>query len=178
LELKDFDGKQMNLSGVGFGQESYDPDRWGEVGSTMTFILDGTAYRATEDPNDGYRSSMSELAIVPAESSGCVLFGYNILVKCQHRSRPDNESERTDDILELIDVSNDKVVLEVGTADTGDYYPSYVANWNPQNLSINVPEIPTAATVAEEEKAREQAKEAEAERQLQASREAAGWGEW
>lgn len=29
------------------------------------------------------------------------------------------------------------MILEVGTANTDDYYPYYVANWNPENMHIN-----------------------------------------
>jgi hypothetical protein len=36
------------------------------------------------------------------------------------------------------DVVTGKVVLEVGTDNTEDYYPYCVMNWSPENLACNV----------------------------------------
>ena len=41
------------------------------------------------------------------------------------------------DILELIDVVTGKLVLEVGTDYSDDYYPSFVANFNPEAMALN-----------------------------------------
>jgi hypothetical protein len=43
----------------------------------------------------------------------------------------------TNDLLELIDIANGQTVLLVGTENSDDYYPSYVAKFWPERLSIN-----------------------------------------
>ena len=39
--------------------------------------------------------------------------------------------------LELLDCKTGKTVLEVGTENTDDYYPCFVANWSPENMACN-----------------------------------------
>lgn len=43
------------------------------------------------------------------------------------------------DILQLVDVVTGQVVLEVGTDNTDDYYPSFVADFRPQAMAVNHP---------------------------------------
>lgn len=61
------------------------------------------------------------------------MFGY-IVVECKY---DDGVRDTTNDLLKVYDVENGKLILEVGTANTNDYYPYYVANWNPENMHIN-----------------------------------------
>ena len=49
--------------------------------------------------------------------------------------KADGKSEN--DVLELLDCKTGKTVLEVGTENTGDYYPCFVANWSPENMACN-----------------------------------------
>ena len=42
-----------------------------------------------------------------------------------------------DDILELVDVKTEKVVLRVGTANCNDYYPYFVAEFDPTAMAAN-----------------------------------------
>ena len=93
------------------------------------FRLDGTVYAAIEDPCDGWRSCLGSL---------CVIEDYEfknefipIRVYC---SLSDNES--TDTLL-FMDYKNDKLVLEIGTHDFDDWYPCFVCDFIPQNMSIN-----------------------------------------
>ena len=51
--------------------------------------------------------------------------------------KDDSDWEKNDTI-QFIDVVTGKVVLEVGTDITDDYYPYCVLRWSPQNLAINV----------------------------------------
>jgi hypothetical protein len=50
----------------------------------------------------------------------------------------DNDTYSVNDTIQFIDVVTGKVVLEVGTDNTDDYYPYCVMNWYPENLACNV----------------------------------------
>ena len=91
------------------------------------FRLDGVVYCAIEDPQDGYRSCMRDLVISDTAMT-------NVFMAVRVTGSMVGEA------LELRDISNGRVVLEVGTHDCDDYYPSYVANWWPDRLGINDPE--------------------------------------
>lgn len=98
----------------------------------LRFILDGVTYEAIEDPSDGYRSSME----------GCYVTGAAVKNKfapvrviASHRTKGDHND--TDDVLELRDADNGKVILEVGTRNVDDYYPCFVGSWHPGEMAIN-----------------------------------------
>ena len=102
-----------------------------ESANAMRFMLDGKIYVAVEDPEDGYRSCMKSLTVdtEPIKNS---FAGVRVLV----RQAPSQEFSN-DDILEMIDLANGKVVLSVGTRNTEDYYPFFEASWTPENLAVN-----------------------------------------
>jgi len=50
--------------------------------------------------------------------------------------RPDDDYEKNN-VLDFVDATNGKIVLSIGTADIDDYYPGFVGDWTPENLSIN-----------------------------------------
>lgn len=130
VELQDLVGEHV-LTGVDFGtgpRDAYDY----EDPNTMTFVLDGVAYRITEDPSDGYRSSMREIAVV--ENSVSNTFAP---VKVVARYREKGEYHPHDEVLELIDAANGKVILEAGTSNTDDYYPWFTANFWPEKMAVN-----------------------------------------
>lgn len=132
IRFEDLVGER-ELTGVDFGDLPPDRDNGRyESANTITFVLDGHAYLATEDPSDGYRSCMQDLAEVPNAVTN-TFTSCRVLVR--HRTRGDYN--RADDILECIDIVTGKTVLEVGTADPDDYYPSYVANFTPENMAAN-----------------------------------------
>lgn len=122
MELKDFVGEHF-LTGVDF--DSY------EDCQAVNFILDGQTYTAIEDPNDGYRSNMREIK----ESAVLVR---NIFTPCRVLGRMKDDSDyEQNDVIEFIDLSTGKIVLEVGTGNTDDYYPYWVATFTPENMAIN-----------------------------------------
>jgi hypothetical protein len=94
---------------------------------TLSFILDDTIYTALEDENDGYRSCMGELLINKFQ--------------CKNTFEPiqvlgiykEKSGYSTSDILQLYGMDG-KLILEVGTDNTDDYYPSFVSNFNPENI--------------------------------------------
>ena len=98
--------------------------------NAIRFRLDGVCYTALENPSDGYRSSMETLYVSrekmkntfkPVEVVGTKKIG----------------DYCTEDVLVLIDAKTGKPVLEVGTHNADDYYPSFVSSFSPENLCIN-----------------------------------------
>lgn len=113
---------------------------WGftEVADRLSFVLDGVTYTATENPSDGYRSSLDSLIVggeventfapvrVRAEYLTVRVYegtGYTYTTQC--------------DILRLVDVANGLPILEVGTDNNDDYYPSCVLWFDPAAMAIN-----------------------------------------
>lgn len=125
--LSDFHGKTANLTYVNFdtlGSGSYEANR-------VMFILDQIHYTVMEDPEDGYRSHMQSdireeyLPYAPSTSfPPC-------RVHCVHCHTS------SDDYLQLIDAATAQVVLEIGTKNTDDYYPYFIAHYHPENMSQN-----------------------------------------
>lgn len=109
---------------------------WGDTfedATAIKFRLDGVVYIAIENPDDGYRSSMKELAVATnAKERKCV----NVFAGCEVVAKKKAGNNVT---LEFIDATTGKVVLEVGTDNTDDYYPWFVGNFTPENLAINQP---------------------------------------
>lgn len=90
----------------------------------LNFTLDGITYSAVEDPDDGWRSMMESLIVSNAEL-------INTFPECEV------VGNMNDDVLELRDVKTKKIVISVGTDNLEDWYPCFVANFNPENMSIN-----------------------------------------
>lgn len=133
MELQELIGKSV-LDAVDFGTESR--KRWSdeyESCEVCRFRLNGTVYLAVEDPEDGYRSCMRELVV----DNNAELSNVFPMVEVVGVHRTKYEYGGTSDILELIDAHTGKVVLEVGTENTDDYYPSFVASFHPENMILN-----------------------------------------
>lgn len=130
MELKDLEGVQA-LDAVDYG-----PVRGmceGPISGSPNMLrmrLCGVIYVCEEDPSDGYRSSMEELRIDDPKTHPIQNEFGHVLVRCEL-------DPQENDILRVYDIANNKLVLEVGTDHTDSYYPTYVANWNPENLHIN-----------------------------------------
>ena len=102
-----------------------------EDAEVVRFILDGKTYRAIEDPDDGYRSYLNEI-----EETDEKITNEFEPQKVIGKMKENSEYQNNDTIL-FFDAITEKVVLEVGTDNTDDYYPYCVIYWNPENLSIN-----------------------------------------
>ena len=132
MELKDLIGGGV-LDAVDFTSEAI-KDHFGDYQncSVCRFRLNGTIYIAIEDPEDGYRSCMRDLIVGDeTEIKNCFepinVVGVHFIENCCESC----------DILYLIDIATGKIVLEVGTVRTSDYYPCYVASFHPENMCIN-----------------------------------------
>jgi hypothetical protein len=131
--LDDLVGEHV-LTGVDFGSVTF-TEGWhgGETANTCVFELDDVVYTVTEDPSDGYRSSMESIA-----KGGTVTNRFPPCRVVGSMKVPDPDSyESSHDVLELRDVTTGLIVLEVGTGNTDDYYPYYVANFDPKAMEVN-----------------------------------------
>lgn len=120
------------LSGVDMSEEDMKSSYNSEYhGSVCRFVLDRKVYTAREDDNDGYRSAMESLT-----EGGEVANRFDPQkVLCSLRIEGEYGSK--DDTLVMRDAVTGEIVLEVGTDNTDDYYPSFVANFRPQNMACN-----------------------------------------
>lgn len=122
--LSGVDGDTMRLKQYEWREE--------EPCEVLRFVLDGITYEAIEDPSDGYRSNMAGCYITdtPVKNTFAP-------VKVIGRWRTKGEYSGTDEVLELIDAANGKVILSVGTSNVDDYYPSFEAHWTPEDMAVN-----------------------------------------
>lgn len=118
------------LTGVDYQQEKY--QRWSDGPlddcQCMRIRLDGKTYIAVEDPSDGYRSSLQEL-LVSNEKPSAMFDAVQVF------GAPSTRHDH--DTIILYCVENGKPLIEVGTHNHTDYYPSFVSAWWPKNLPAN-----------------------------------------
>lgn len=137
MELKDLEGKHI-FTGVELGTTKI-INFWNKEQEVnyVKFELDGITYMAIEDPDDGYRSYMSDLQT--EEVAPLIHKMQPIAVLCKHKTEGYNAFgwKEKDNLLEFIDIENGNVFLTIGTADIDDYYPLCVFDYVPENLSIN-----------------------------------------
>lgn len=122
-ELQDFVGRHL-LQGVDFEEAkvtSYDGE---EDSQHIRFKIDGKIYVAVEDPEDGYRSSMKEI-FLSTEKMKNEFKGQKVVGTYQGDERK---------VIEFRSEKTRKVVLEIGTDNNDEYYPSFVAFFAPENL--------------------------------------------
>lgn len=132
MELKELVGDHT-LSGVDTGilrSSHYGEDL---VAQQLIFLLDGLAYQASEDPEDGYRSSMKELVVVEASRVANVFAP--VAVRGVYLTVDPSGQECA--VLQFLDGVTGLVVLEVGTYATDDYYPYFVGKFTPEHLAVN-----------------------------------------
>lgn len=130
MELKDLIGEH-ELSGLDTftkkGSDYYQSDADG-----YRFILDDITYSVVENPDDGYRSHLSDLEVTTDKVDYTFppqkVFG---------KMREDQEYSKND-VLELYDITTNKLVLAIGTDNYDDWYPTCIMDWQPQNLAINI----------------------------------------
>ena len=150
MELKDLVGEHI-LSGVDMTSKPYWGYRYQDC-QVINFVLDGITYSAIEDPDcqvidfvldgitysaiedldDGYRTMMGEIKVITEPVVSNAFPGQEVVA----RMLPDSKYEKNE-VLEIIDIRTGKTVLQVGTANTDDYYPYFVAEFTPENMFIN-----------------------------------------
>jgi hypothetical protein len=133
VELKDLIGLHT-LSAVESGyvkDNGNDEYRGMKDCNYLSFVLDGKKYTAIEDPEDGYRSSMDRLVVDRGKLKNILPDTKVLAVFSRDRY---SESDR---LLWFYAVDNGKLVMEVGTDSYDSYYPTFVGNFNPENLPAN-----------------------------------------
>lgn len=130
MELEDLVGRKK-LDAVSFSDAS---GRFGDA-DFIKFRLDGVVYCATEDEEDGYRSSYGELSsceeLIILDHDDIDNVFPPVGVDCVVR---DSEDEC---ILTLYDAITFEVVLNVGTCYIDAYHPYFVAQFFPEAMCIN-----------------------------------------
>jgi len=133
MQLDDFLGRHV-LTGVDFGIEKRTEEYY-EDANTMAFEMDDKVYLVREDPDDGYRSSMKDIEEVDIK-----VVNQFPPCKVKGRRRKNSEYGEKNDVIDFYDVVTGLVVLAIGTENIDDYYPSYVAYFDPRNMKINIPD--------------------------------------
>lgn len=132
MKLEDFVGNHF-LSGVELStQKKHIYGSKYEDCGVILFIIDGVTYKAVEDPDDGYRSYLDDLSITDEKIKN-TFPSHEVIGRMK-----EDENYEKNDIIQFIDVTTNKIVLEIGTGNTNNYYPYCVFEWNPQNLAINI----------------------------------------
>ena len=104
MELKDLEGKHV-LTGVDFGKLK-NKDYSYDESTTVDFILDGKIFSAIEDPNDGYRSCMSEI-IENREGADIKNIFYAVVVCGVMRN---DSIYEVNEIIDFVDMTKNKAV--------------------------------------------------------------------
>ena len=116
IDIEDLVGEHV-LTGV---EEFYSNDS-----NEFCLVLDGIVFSFLEDPDDGYRSLLGEVLIGRREIKNTF-----DPVKVSVIKNPDEDSET---ILGLVG-DRYKVLFEVGTNYSDDYYPCFVSSFSPEIL--------------------------------------------
>lgn len=95
--------------------------------SFVRFALDGCALQADELSYDEYRSGLGAIYLTDERVPDTHMFAPTFVVG---RKRDDP----SDDVLEFVNPKTGAVVLFLGTVDTDDYYPRWVAEFTPDFL--------------------------------------------
>ena len=132
MELQELVGKHK-LGGVDFSSERIEDGWYDKDSQVINFIIDGKTYTAIEDPGDGYRSCMHDIK----KSNRKVENQFGPIEVMGKMRADDRERREINDVIEFIDVITGKMVLAVGTANTDEYYPYWVAEFVPENMCLN-----------------------------------------
>ena len=95
--------------------------------NSLAFKLDGVALFAIEDPDDGYRSALSDILVCPDATIS------NTFAACDVMGRYGKE----DTLIELVDRITGKVVITIGTDNSDYYYPSFIGSFDPTAMAVN-----------------------------------------
>ena len=98
----------------------------------IRFQLGRVTYVATEDPCDDYRSYMQDIRVSAERCADAARLPKPARVIGRMRTR--DEYGGTSHVLQLLNARTGAVVVEVGTDNTDDYYPCWVASYQPENL--------------------------------------------
>ncbi len=99
----------------------------------IRFKLDDQVYEATRDEDDGWRSRMRDIAETDAEVTN-TFRGVKVIGRMKTEQRDHQDYGSSWQVLQLVHAKTGKVILECGTNDSDDYYPSWEAGFWPEHL--------------------------------------------
>lgn len=123
ISLKSLEGLRT-LSGVDMFTV-VDSTRYDETANCIHFALDGEYYIAHEDPEDGFRS--------------CLGFVEKTQKKPKNQFTPIRvrvifDMTEAHELLTFFKWKSDKIVMQIGTDQCDDYYPSFIGYFDPTAL--------------------------------------------
>jgi hypothetical protein len=133
VKLQDFVGKTYLFDARGEGEVRPEYE-WNSPANAYAFRFDGRIYLVREDESDGYRSSHDDVREATEEDLGTITmveFPTPLVVHCVHRTAGEYGA-RDDDVLVVINDATDLVIMEIGTTNADDYYPSFHFRWLPE----------------------------------------------
>lgn len=136
-ELKDLLGEHWLDAVDSTVEQVHDYGEHFNDATALRFRLNGIAYTVIEDPDDGYRSSLGQLFTSNGADMKNVFNPVWVVGRWKEHNLTDDGPS---DIIELVDLWTARVVIEVGTNYSDDYYPSFVACFSPENMIHNLPE--------------------------------------
>jgi hypothetical protein len=139
IEFKTLIGlRTLTAIETGYVQDNGESD-WRDMQQCnyFSFTLDGIAYTAIESPEDGYRSCMDRLILGRPDGgdSVCKTEIPDTAVLVVFAKEDQNTDSET--LLWFFAVENGKIVVEVGTDNSDNWYPQYVGCFRPENLPVN-----------------------------------------
>lgn len=173
-----FVGKKMNLAAVDLELPRGKEKQWhldqftrGSFANRLIFTCHDPdsqrklSFMLLEDESDGYRSSMDSVLVhtryVPRNVFDCVPVRFQL------------GGGSGDDLIDAVCLENQRRILQFGTSNTDDYYPSFVGDFELTNMPANV--------LRAKEGAERRAVDVERQRKMQlleTARKHAGWGEF
>lgn len=146
--IESFNGRLGLLSGVWRETQPLPEDDYMDQAAHLFIMLDGVIYDVQEDPDDGYRSYLSDIYVRDLMPLNIWTPAEPVIGKlCQHntdRWAGSNNSYHADlarcNIMELWSTITNKCVVEFGTDYADDYYPTFVDAFHPENMSFNCEE--------------------------------------
>ena len=127
--LKELEGEYDKIA-ISHTPPKVDKNYWGEKPNTFAFRLGDKFFLAAENPEDGYRSSLDYIIEIDELPDSSEII--NRPVKAYFINKRDNDSYyECCEILKIEDIETGHIWLEVGTDNTDDYYPWFVAKWWP-----------------------------------------------
>lgn len=132
------------LTGIELGPAGVDPEQvisvdgsrffFDEEGvaSSFSFCINGFTCTAFENPEDGYRSSLS--CLVLREGNHCSTKFQAVALRPDFNATGLDGAETVAFMLNLLHPSTKEIALSVGTDYSDDYYPFFIAYHDPQVL--------------------------------------------
>lgn len=110
---------------------------YGDTVQRVALLVDDFVVELCEDENDGYRSSLGSIRrwqsvsryIAEHDDVSFAPIHPPLIVMIRHRKVAEHSGEA--DAIYAIDERTGLVVLDIGTDQVDDYYPSFVFSWDP-----------------------------------------------